>query len=65
MTIRPGILLPALLLLSLCLLLVSLLTGSVGTGWEELFAVLTGDGDSLARQIIVEVRWPRASAALS
>jgi iron complex transport system permease protein len=53
------------LLLSLCLLLVSLLTGTVGTGWQDLFAVLTGDGDALATQIIMELRWPRTAAAFT
>ena len=65
MTIRPVILLPALLLLSLCLMLISLLTGSVGTGWQDLFAVLTGDGDALATQVILELRWPRTAAAFT
>jgi iron complex transport system permease protein len=64
-TLRPVILLPALLLLSLCLLLISLLTGSVGTGWQDLFAVLTGDGDALATQVILELRWPRTAAAFT
>jgi iron complex transport system permease protein len=65
MTIRPAILLAALLLLSACMLLASLLTGSVGTGWQDLLALLIGNADPLTSQVILELRWPRSAAAFT
>jgi len=65
MSSRPAMLLGTLLLLSVCMLLASLLTGSVGTGWRDLVAVLTGNGDPLVTQVILDLRWPRSAAAFT
>jgi iron complex transport system permease protein len=46
-------------------LLFSLLSGSVVTGWQNLLVVLSGDGDALTAQIVLELRWPRTAAAFT
>jgi len=58
-------LLALLLILTLVSLLISLLSGSVTIGWQGLLAVLSGTGDAVATQIILELRWPRAIAAFT
>ncbi|MGB5718259.1 MAG: iron ABC transporter permease, partial [Gammaproteobacteria bacterium] len=58
-------LLALLLILTLVSLLISLLSGSVTIGWQGLLAVLSGTGDGVATQIILELRWPRAIAAFT
>ena len=58
-------LLALLLLLTLISLLVSLLSGSVAISWQELLAVLSGNGDELTTQVVLELRWPRAIAAFT
>jgi len=55
----------ALLLLALASLLTSLASGSVSVSWQELQSVLSGEGSELARQVILELRWPRAVAAFT
>jgi iron complex transport system permease protein len=62
---RPLTLLALLLVLALLSLLLSLVSGSVAIGWQDLLAVLSGDGDALATQLIMELRWPRAVAAFT
>ena len=62
---RPLTLLALLLLLTLASLLISLVSGSVSIGWNGLLAVLSGDGDALATQVIMELRGPRAVAAFT
>jgi len=58
-------LLALLLFLALVSLLFSLASGSVSVNWQELPSLLSGNGDELARQIIMELRWPRAVAAFT
>jgi len=58
-------LLALLLTLTLASLLVSLVSGSVSIGGNELLAVLAGTGDTLATQVILELRGPRAVAAFT
>jgi len=54
-----------LLLITLVSVLVSLTSGSVSIDYPSLLAILSGDGDALATQIIIELRWPRTLAALT
>jgi iron complex transport system permease protein len=56
-------LLAGLLLLSATSLLYGLLSGSVAVRPEDLLAVLSGHGDSLQDQVLLELRWPRVAAA--
>ena len=58
-------LLALLLVLALVSLLISLASGSVSVSWQALLSVLSGDGDELAKQVIMELRWPRAVAAFT
>lgn len=58
-------LLALLLTLTLASLLVSLVSGSVSIGGNELLAVLAGTADTLATQVILELRGPRAVAAFT
>jgi iron complex transport system permease protein len=58
-------LLALLLFLALASLLISLSSGSVSVSWQELQSVLSGGGGELARQVILELRWPRAVAAFT
>jgi iron complex transport system permease protein len=58
-------LLALLLVLALVSLLISLASGSVSVSWQALPSVLSGDGDELAKQVIMELRWPRAVAAFT
>ena len=51
--------------LTLVSLLISLISGSVSIGWQDLLAVLSGAGDTLATQVIMELRGPRAIAAFT
>jgi len=62
---RPVVLLTTLLLLTLASLLFSLATGSMAVSWQELLAVFSGADSSngLAKQVVMELRWPRAVAA--
>ena len=60
---RPVLLLLILLLLAAGCLLFSLLSGSVDTGPKALMAILSGQGEESLRQIVLELRWPRAAAA--
>lgn len=46
-------------------LVFALAAGSVTVGWGELWAVLTGRGDALARSLVVELRLPRALSAFA
>jgi iron complex transport system permease protein len=62
---RPLTLLVLLLVLALLSLLLSLVSGSVAISWQDLLAVLSGNGDALATQLIMELRWPRAVAAFT
>lgn len=62
---RPLTLLVLLLVLALLSLLLSLISGSVAISWQDLLAVLSGNGDALATQLIMELRWPRAVAAFT
>jgi iron complex transport system permease protein len=62
---RPLTLLVLLLVLALLSLLLSLVSGSVAISWQDLLAVLSGNGDTLATQLIMELRWPRAVAAFT
>lgn len=62
---RPLTLLVLLLVLALLSLLLSLVSGSVAISWQDLLAVLSGNGDPLATQLIMELRWPRAVAAFT
>ena len=54
-----------LLLLTLISLLISLTSGSVAIGWHDLRAVMSGEGDTLATQVVMELRGPRALAAFT
>lgn len=56
-------LLSVLVLFSAVSLIFSLLTGSIDTDLDSLLAVLAGSSDELTRQIVLELRWPRAAAA--
>ena len=60
---RPLILLSTLVLIAACSLAYSLLTGSVATDLDTLLTVLSGTGDELTRQILLELRWPRTAGA--
>lgn len=53
--------------IALCLggLLFALSSGSSGLGPSELWSVVNGHGDALARQVILDLRLPRALAALA
>jgi len=62
--VRTSTLLVSLLLLTAAALLFSLLSGTVSIGPAELPALLSGHADSLPAQILLELRWPRAAAAL-
>jgi iron complex transport system permease protein len=62
---RSFLLLVILLLLAAISLVFSLLYGSVDTGLDALLAVLSGNGDGLIRQIVLELRWPRTAAAFT
>jgi len=58
-------LLALLLALALASLLISLTSGSVATNWQALQSVFSGNGEDLATQVIMELRWPRAVAAFT
>ncbi|WP_380872234.1 ABC transporter permease [Sphingomonas sp. DBB INV C78] len=45
--------------------LLSLCVGAVPLGWSRIGAVLAGDGDAIARTILIELRLPRALLSLS
>ena len=62
---RPAILFPLLILATLAALIFSLLTGSVATDYNTLLSVITGENETVIRQIILELRWPRAAAAFA
>lgn len=62
---RPLAIFPALLLLALACLLVSLVTGSIAVSWQELLAVLSGEGNPIETRVVMELRWPRAAAAFT
>ena len=63
---RPIVLFTTLLLLTLASLLFSLASGSIAVSWQELLAAFSGTdtGNELARQVVLELRWPRTLAAL-
>jgi len=65
MRVRAPTLLALLLLLTLISLLISLLSGSLSISWQELLLVLSGDGDALTTQVVLDLRWPRAVAAFT
>jgi iron complex transport system permease protein len=60
---RSLFLLSGLVLLALSSLVFSLLSGSVATDIDSMLAVLSGSGDEMTRQILLELRWPRTAAA--
>ncbi len=60
---RSPLLLTGLLALSAASLLTGLASGSVGLGWGELWAALTGSTETLAGQVLWELRMPRTLAA--
>jgi iron complex transport system permease protein len=62
---RKTLLLVILALLTAGSLAYSLLSGSVDTGLDTLLAILSGNGDGLTRQIVLELRWPRTAAAFT
>jgi len=52
-----------LVLLALAAFLASLLTGSIDTGWRDLYTVISGEAQELGTRVILDLRWPRAAAA--
>lgn len=60
---RGVFLLSGLALLAVSSLVFSLLSGSVAIDLEGMLAVLSGGGDGMTRQILLELRWPRSAAA--
>jgi iron complex transport system permease protein len=58
-------LLALLLALVLVSLLISLASGSVAISWQDLQSVFSGNGDELATQVVMQLRWPRAVAAFT
>jgi iron complex transport system permease protein len=58
-------LLACLLLATFISLLVSLLSGSITVSGQELLALISGNGDPLATQVVMELRWPRAVSAFT
>ncbi len=61
---RAPTLLAALLLLSALSLVLALAVGSATSGWTALHAAFA-DADSLGRQVVLELRWPRALSAFA
>lgn len=62
---RQIILLTTLILLTLASLVFSLLSGSIDTSVDALLTVLSGNGNELLTQIVLELRWPRTAAAFT
>ncbi|MGA7799365.1 MAG: iron chelate uptake ABC transporter family permease subunit, partial [Gammaproteobacteria bacterium] len=60
---RPLVLLVALMVLALGSVLLALHAGSVPVGWDQLWATLSGSGKGLAREVILDLRLPRAGSA--
>ena len=60
---RPVLILAVLALLAISSLAFSLLTGSYALNIDDVFAALSGTADTVTRQIIVDLRWPRTAAA--
>jgi iron complex transport system permease protein len=55
----------ALLLLVLLAMLVSVLVGSVDIGWQKALQALSGGGDDLSHTVVLQLRLPRALAAVA
>jgi iron complex transport system permease protein len=62
---RPLALLAGLALLAAASLVLALHAGIVPVDWHQLWATLTGDGHGLAREVVLELRLPRAGAAFA
>ena len=60
---RPLALLAGLVVLAAASLMLALHAGSVPVDWQQLWAALTGAGHGLAREVVLELRLPRAGAA--
>ena len=60
---RPALILAVLALLAISSLAFSLLTGSFALNIDDVLAALSGTADTVTRQIIVDLRWPRTAAA--
>jgi iron complex transport system permease protein len=54
-----------LMVLALVSLLMSLASGSVSINWQDLQSVFSDNGEELATQVILQLRWPRAVAAFT
>jgi iron complex transport system permease protein len=61
----PAVALSLLALLAACAVVASLATGSTGAGLTDLWQRLAADGDPIARSIVLDLRLPRALAALA
>lgn len=61
--LRTTVLFVILLLLAAASLLYGLFTGTVDIRPGELLATLSGHGDSLQAQVLLQLRWPRVAAA--
>jgi iron complex transport system permease protein len=62
---RAFFILGLLLAASLASVLLALRAGSVGAGWADVFAALTGSVDSTLTAVVRELRLPRAAAAFA
>jgi iron complex transport system permease protein len=63
MKLRTPILFAGLLLLTAASLLYGLFSGSLTIHSADLLAMLSGQGDSLQTQVLLQLRWPRVAAA--